>query len=76
MENELKKILNEMLFDSMSRICYSEVTDELLNELSYAVTNNISIYCVLDDNLSRCAIKELEEDGFINKAKNLVNIGN
>jgi hypothetical protein len=69
----LKAVITERLEDDLSRVCYSEVNDTVIDELYNAIVNKDSIYGVLNDNLSNCAVDELEDADAVDYFNNISN---
>ena len=67
----LKAVISERLEDDLSRTCYSEVTEIVIDELYNAIINKDSIYGVLNDNLSNCAVDELDDTDAIDYFNNI-----
>ena len=67
----LKQVIAERLEDDLSRTCYSEVTETVIDELYNAILNKDSIYGVLNDNLSNCAVDELDDADAIDYFNNI-----
>ncbi len=70
---EVKDVVTEIMYDYMSNMCYSEVTDSIIEDVVNAVIEKNSIFGVLNDNLSNCAVDELERVGAIEELLKLSN---
>jgi hypothetical protein len=67
----LRAVITERLEDDLPRECYSEVNDTVIDELYNAIVNKDSIYGVLNDNLSNCAVDELDDADAIDYFNNI-----
>lgn len=59
--NNLKLIVAETLCDNLSRVCFAEVDNIIIENIANAIYTNDSVWMVANDSLSNCAIQELED---------------